>query len=441
MTERDTIFALSSGGLPSGVAVIRVSGPASLDVCHELAGSIPRDRVATLKTIRSRDGLSIDQALILVFRAPRSFTGEDCVEFQVHGGKAVVRALLAAISEYPGCRMAEGGEFSRRAFENGKLDLVEIEGLSDLITAETEMQRRLALEQSGGHLSELYSAWRAQLIRSRALIEAELDFSDEGDIPGSVSDQIWDELKGLRAEIALHLGQFRVGEIIRDGFKVAIIGPPNAGKSSLLNALARRDVAIVTEHAGTTRDIIQCDLDIDGYAVQLYDTAGLRETADAIELEGIRRATSLLEQCNLILSLSEIGQRPMDAADLNISVPLLSVGTKSDAHAAASESCSYDVIISTMNSSGLDTLLDALRRAIVADVGHELGMLPARLRQAEHVRDVYASVDQALSGEEFALEVRAEYLRSAGDAIGRLTGRIDVETLLGSIFSEFCVGK
>jgi tRNA modification GTPase len=432
----DTIFALSSGGLPAGVAVVRLSGTFAFAVTQTLVGFLPPPRKAALRTIRQRNGLVIDSGLILTFPGPQSFTGEDCAELQIHGGRAVVAALLNELALFPNCRLAENGEFSRRAFDHGRMDLLEAEGLADLLAAETEMQRRLAIEQSSGGLSEVYSGWAHRLTRARALIEAELDFSDEADIPGSVSDQVWAGMRELRDSLMNHLQGARFGEIVRDGLKVAIAGPPNSGKSSLLNALANRDVAIVTDIAGTTRDVLEVNLDIDGYSVRLYDTAGIRPTDNIVEAEGIRRALSTVEAADIVLSLTEIGALPFHSEPGGAQT--IRVGTKSDLYG---ESDQFDICISTQSQSGLNRLrnllVDGLRRR--AD-GIAMA-IPARRRHRLLLEDALADLAAAVDNEMLGLDLRAEYLRSAAQALGRITGHVDVEDLLGVIFSEFCVGK
>lgn len=434
----DTIYALSSGGLPAGVAVIRLSGGAAFAVAETLTGPLPAARMAALKTIRTRNGLMIDRGLVLIFPGPASFTGEDCVEIHVHGGKAVVNALLDELSTFDRCRLAEHGEFSRRALENGKMDLVEVEGLADLIAAETEMQRRLALEHAAGGLSALYNAWADRLTRARALIEAELDFADEEDVPGSVSDLVWEDMERLRSELSDHLAGAQLGEIIRDGLKVVIAGPPNAGKSSLMNALAKREVAIVTDIAGTTRDVLHVDLNIEGYAVRLYDTAGLRETEEVVEREGIRRALMTVADADLVLSLAEIGDRPqLDFP--GFSGKVLTLGTKSDIHAGTP--ADYDVLISSSSGLGLEQLHRLLRQDL-SDRSEALSLaLPSRLRHRTLLGESLAAVKAALDAGDKGLDVRAEYLRQAATSLGRITGRVDVEDLLDVIFSEFCIGK
>jgi tRNA modification GTPase len=438
LSSRETIFALSSGSVPSGVAVIRLSGPQVADVLTGMIGTLPIPRIAELRTIRTRNGQPIDSGLVIFFPAPRSFTGEDCAEFQVHGGQAVVKALYDELKEFGGVRTALPGEFSRRAFENAKLDLVEIEGLADLIAAETEMQRRLAVEQSSGRLSRQYDSWAERLTKGRALIEAELDFADEDDVPGSVSETVWADMSLLQEEISLHLSDADAGEIIRDGFKVVIAGAPNAGKSSLMNALARREVAIVTDIAGTTRDILQVDLNIDGFLVKLYDTAGLRLTEEPVEKEGIRRARDILAQADLRIYVEDVSAP--DVANRSTShEENLFIGTKGDL--PQQHRFSYDLIVSSKTGVGLGQL-----RALISDrlkgrvQPHSLA-IPTRARHRDSLAQCLAALEMAVSGRHLALDLRAEELRLASTALGRITGRVDVENLLDIIFSEFCIGK
>lgn len=439
--ERETIVALSSGALPSGVAVIRLSGPQSALICEAMAGTLPPPRMAALRPIRDRNGLLLDRGLVLFFPGPNSFTGEDCLELHLHGGRAVVESALNAAAEFENCRLAEAGEFSRRAFENGKLDLVEAEGLADLLAAETEMQRRLALEQSSGHLSTIYQKWREQLLSARALIEAELDFSDEADIPGSVSDRIWSEMSSLARDVEQVLTNLKAGEIIRDGFAIVIAGPPNAGKSSLLNALAHREVAIVTEYAGTTRDVLHCELDIGGYAVHLYDTAGVRDTSEPVEREGIRRAYRKMEEADLVLSLRDYAGSTAQELDIPRGIPVLNVVTKIDLHTDSLPQRSEAILISSQSGQGLDTLRSAILTELKERTSTVSLAIPSRLRHAQHLRDAADYIWHAVRAENEGLEIRAEFLRRAADTLGRVTGKIDVEMLLGKIFSEFCVGK
>jgi tRNA modification GTPase len=435
MTARfnDTIFALSSGALPAGVAVVRLSGPRAIEVASILAGEVPLDRKAALRTIRNRNGLIIDRGLLLAFPGPNSFTGEDCVELHLHGSRAVVSAVYEELGQFSGMRLAEAGEFSRRAFEKGKMDLVEVEGLADLISAETEMQRRLAVEQGFGGQSALYMDWAERLTRSRALIEAELDFADEDDVPGSVSDRVWADVGDLYLELQDHIAQAKAGEIIRDGFKVVIAGPPNAGKSSLLNALAKRDVAIVTEIAGTTRDVLHIDLDMDGYLVRFFDTAGLRETEDRVEQEGVRRARMAIDQADFVIELEEIDSNTKHIRS-ELAIETIRVGSKRDIHGPSSD---YDLCISSHDGEGMDEL----RRAILDRVQALWtgSLVPNRARQLDYLKDASNFIEEALNGRE--LDLRAESLRAAASSLGRITGRVDVEQLLDVIFSQFCIGK
>jgi tRNA modification GTPase len=439
MRAIDTIYALSSGSLPAGVAVIRISGPEVRSVVAALCDGLPVARKASLRWIRSRNDEYLDQGLVIFFEAPQSFTGEDCAELQIHGSRASVRAVLQAIGSELGCRLAEPGEFSRRAFENGKLDLVEIEGLSDLIAAETEMQRRLAIEQAGGGLSKLYQSWSDRITRARALIEAELDFSDEDDVPGSVSDQVWEDVERLAVEIGYHLNGEKTAEIIRDGFHVVIAGPPNSGKSSLINYLAKRDIAIVSEIAGTTRDAISVDINLNGYLVRLTDTAGLRETGDVIEMEGIRRAEGMIASADLVLALSESAGWDRYLSDAS-AARKLKVRTKIDS-VPFSPSVDGDLGISVKSGQGIDSLLKRIEQEMNAAMPYQGHLMPARARQSDFLRRCQAELAKARSSEQLSLEIRTEFLRSAAHLLDKITGRTDTEELLGVIFSEFCIGK
>ncbi|MCV9998207.1 tRNA uridine-5-carboxymethylaminomethyl(34) synthesis GTPase MnmE [Pararhizobium sp. YC-54] len=439
----DTIYALSSGALPAGLAVVRISGPRTAEVVAGLCGVLPSPRQAVLRSIRNRNGDVIDQGLVLYFAAPASFTGEDCAELQVHGGRAVVNAILSELEALPGLRHAEAGEFARRAFHNDKLDLVEVEGLADLISAETEMQRRLAQEHSSGHLSAIYEGWARRLTHARAMIEAELDFADEDDVPGSVAAKIWDDMRNLKVEIADHLEGAGIAEIIRDGLKIVIAGEPNAGKSSLLNHLARRDVAIVTDIAGTTRDVLSVDLSLAGFSVQLFDTAGLRETDDRIEQEGIRRARLTMDQADVILLLADTPEGFAQLAGFDQGKPIVRVGTKIDRAPLLWDkaSASADVLISTVTGEGIERLIEVVTAFLPDLSGRNALSLPTRKRHVSCLQQARSAIDMSLTQSNRGLDIQAEYLRQAGDALGRITGRVDVEDLLGVIFSEFCIGK
>lgn len=436
---QDTIFALSSGSLPSGVALIRVSGPRVSDVIARVIRREVEPRYASLSSMFNVSGQPIDKGLALHFPAPHSFTGEDCLELHVHGGRAVVMAIFDTIKAIPDTRMAEPGEFTRRAFANGKIDLVEAEGLADLLSAETEMQRRLALEQARGGHSALYSLWADRITHARAMIEAELDFADEDDIPGSISESIWADLAFLAHEIEGHLAARKAGAIIRDGLKVVIFGAPNAGKSRLINRLAQRDVAIVTDLAGTTRDVLSVDLDIGGFAVCLFDTAGIRETTEPVEQEGIRRARLAAEEADLILHVIDLSapqQGPLPPAD----VKTIRIGNKSDLVHQKS-SVEVDVVISAASGEGLDELKEHIGAVLASATAVDSLAIPVRIRHVELLMDTLNALEAAVSSKSLGLDLRAEQLRIAANALGRITGKVDVEDLLAVIFSEFCVGK
>ncbi|TPW27269.1 tRNA uridine-5-carboxymethylaminomethyl(34) synthesis GTPase MnmE [Pararhizobium mangrovi] len=436
--DQTTIYALSSGGLPSGVAVARMSGPGTRTALDRLVGGAPEPRYASLRTIRHVDGTPIDRGLILYFPGPASFTGEDCAEFQIHGGRSVVAALFSALSALDGFQAAEPGEFIRRAFENGRMDLTEVEGLGDLIAAETEMQRRLALEHAEGGLATLYNAWSTRLTECRAHIEAGLDFSDEEDVPDDIASALSVEIGTLAEEILQHLRGVRAGEIVRQGFRVVLAGLPNAGKSSLMNALAGRDVSIVSHQPGTTRDIVTVTLDLAGYAVVVQDTAGLRETTEDVEAEGVRRAEAAMRDADLVLHLYDLstGARPhMDTA-----LPVLKVGTKCDLPHAV-EPDRGDLAISTRTGAGLDVLLCHLEDHVANAAMRSGDVIPSRARHREHLERTLAALNAAAEHDGSDPELVAEHLREAAFALGRITGRVDVEDLLDVVFGSFCIGK
>lgn len=431
----DTIFALSTGALPSGVAVVRLSGSQAASVLRRLFYHLPAPRVASYGPIGENASDPIDRGLVLWFPGPNSFTGEDCAEFHLHGGRAVVSAMLATLSGIDGLRHAEAGEFSRRAFENGRMDLTAVEGLGDLIHAETDAQRRMALRQADGGVAAVLDGWRARLIRCRALIEAELDFADEEDVPGSVADQVWDEAGFLATEMERHLARAGSGERLRSGFEIVLLGAPNAGKSSLLNALARRPAAIVAPEAGTTRDLIEVRLDLGGYPVTLVDTAGLREATSAIEVEGIRRARARAESADLILYLvSADTEGPWSVVPEGAWV----IAAKSDLGLVG---VPYELAISTETGAGLDALEERLAAHVRALIGGIEDVVITRARHRDGIAACVGHLQAALAAGASPLELRAEDLRRAADALGRLTGRIDVEDLLDVIFRDFCIGK
>jgi len=384
--------------------------------------------VATLVDLRDpADGSLIDRGLALAFAAPASFTGEDVVEFHVHGGPAVVDALLRALRQIAGLRLAEPGEFSRRAFENGKLDLTQAEGLADLIDAQTETQRRVALGLAGGALRERAEVWRAAMLRLLAGVEAEIDFSDEDDVD---SDFDRAGTLSLRDEIAATLTRAAIGERIRDGLTVAVVGEPNVGKSSLINGLARRDVAIVSDVAGTTRDLIEVALDLAGVPVTLVDTAGLRETDDPVEAEGVRRAKARAAAADLVLHVGEctpssaVGQPVVNKVDLGSELPGFRDGI---------------IYVSAKTGAGIDVLENWLADWAGRAIRTDEPPIVTRERQRRALEATVAYLNEALDQSDAVL--RAEALRLSGRSLGQVTGRVGVEDILDEIFGRFCIGK
>ncbi|MCK1358732.1 tRNA uridine-5-carboxymethylaminomethyl(34) synthesis GTPase MnmE [Bradyrhizobium sp. 199] len=452
MHPRDqTIFALSSGRAPSAIAVVRVSGSQAGQALTSLAGKLPAPRQAGRRLLRDQAGQPIDDAVVLWFPGPASATGEDVAEFHVHGGRAVLAALLASISVIPNTRTAEPGEFTRRAFENGKLDLTEAEGLDDLIHADTDRQRRQALRQLQGLLGDRARDWRERIIEASALIEAGIDFSDEGDVPAELMAPAVKAIKALHDEIAEVLAAQGQAERLRDGLVVAIAGEPNVGKSTLINQLARREVAIVSPYAGTTRDVIEVQLDLDGYPVTVIDTAGIRETDDPVEQEGVRRARARAGSADLVLWLVEGGQ----AVDLNsIRSPSTSgagsdlsggsvwiVRNKIDLGEVGPVGPQGEFGISASRGDGIPDLVNALVKFAAEFFGTGEGALVTRTRQRDLLRQASGSLRRSLELVELGEELAAEELRAAAYALGRLLGRVDVEDVLGAIFQKFCIGK
>lgn len=443
---RTTIFALSSGAPPAGVAVVRISGPGVRFGLETFTGSVPPARVASLRDIRSADGGLLDRGVVIFFPAPASFTGEDVAELQIHGSRASINAVIHALSELPGFQQAEPGEFTRRAFENGRMDLTAVEGLSDLIRAETEAQRKQALFQADGGLHTLYKSWAERLTHARAMIEAELDFSDEEDIPGSVADRIWPDIAALRDEIGRHLDRARVAKTIRNGFHVALVGAPNAGKSSLINCLAQRDVAIVSDTPGTTRDVVEARLELRGQLVVLQDTAGIHSTDNPIEQDGIRRSLAAAQQADLVVQLID-PRSPGEVHDFagvcaEHDPPVIQFYTKADLNPEPIALLMAGVpSISVVDGTGIETLLEMIETQLSSmESGSDAG-LPTRQRHERLLQDCASEIDSCLEIGADRVEVRSEHLRLAALHLGRITGHVDVEDLLGVIFQEFCVGK
>lgn len=426
----DTIFAQATARGKAGVSVIRVSGPRAWAAGRALAGSLPPPRVAGLRRL-SAGGEFLDEAVVLCFARGASFTDEELVEFQVHGAVATVAAILRALSAMPGLRMAEPGEFTRRALENGRLDLAQVEGLSDLIEAETEAQRKQALKVLTGSVGEIVDRWRADLIRAAALIEATIDFADE-DVPVDVTPEVSALIEGVAQAVARELHRVGAAERIREGFEVAIVGRPNVGKSTLLNALAGREAAITSEHAGTTRDVIEVRMDIGGLAVTLLDTAGLRDTEDAVEAIGVKRAVERAEAADLRVFLVEAGDLPLlDPREGDLVV-----------RAKADLGTGDGLAVSGKTGRGLDALIRAITDILSARAAGAGVMTRERHRIAlAHAFEALESARLEVSGGPDRAEFAAENLRQAARSLESLVGRVDVEHLLDEIFASFCIGK
>jgi tRNA modification GTPase len=442
--REQTIFALSSGRPPSAIALVRVSGPRAGPALSLLAGRVPPPRLAARVLLRAADQTPIDDAVVLWFPGPASATGEDVAEFHVHGGRAVLAALFAALAALADVRAAEPGEFTRRAFENGKLDLTEAEALDDLIHADTDRQRRQALRQLKGLLGDKARDWRARIIEASALIEAGIDFSDEGDVSTELIAPALEKIKALLLEIEEVLAAQGRSERLREGLVVAIAGPPNVGKSTLMNALARREVAIVSPHAGTTRDVIEVQLDLDGYPVTVIDTAGVRETEDPVEQEGVRRARARAAEADLVLWMTDPANQ---MAHRDNTAPVWVIRNKIDLDVAGQQAglelgrSGVVFWISANRGDGVRELISALIAFVQSYFGAGEGGLIGRERQRELLQQTVASLHRSIAVAERGEELAAEELRAAAYALGRLLGRVDVEDILDVIFREFCIGK
>jgi len=435
-TSGDTIYALASGLGTAGVAVIRISGPKVLDVLVKLCNlKNPKPNCTYFRTIKSGEK-ALDRGLILYFKAPHSFTGEDVAELQVHGGRGVIQSIMQALSEISGLRPAERGEYSRRAVINGKMDLTEAEGLLDLVHAETEEQRKQALAQLDGNLGKLYESWRAQLVHHLAYAEAFIDFPEE-EIPPEKEQEINTDIHDLIQKISEHLSDNRRGERLREGFQIAILGVPNVGKSSLVNALTKKDVAIVSQTAGTTRDIVEAHLDVAGFPVILADTAGLRNSDEEIEAEGIRRAVKRAEQADLILSIQDAKDYP-NTKKLPKALDkkrVIILWNKSDL--LKKNPSTNEHFISAKTGAGIIALWDEIKTILTDSFSGEAAITRERYRVA--LTECVEYLQLALNAP--ALELKTEDLRLAARALGRITGRIEVDELLDVIFRDFCIGK
>lgn len=440
----DTIFATATGAVRAGVAIVRISGPNAGNVLENMAGTPrPEARIATRRTIRNTAGIVIDDGLVLWFPNPASFTGEDIAELHVHGGPAVVGGVLETLSETDGLRPAEAGEFTRRAFENGKLDLTAAEGLADLVDAETEVQRQQALRQMKGELAALYDGWRGRLLRAIGHVEATIDFSDD-DLPEALERGLFGDIAALGEEIGQHLREGNRGERIRAGIRIAIVGPPNAGKSSLLNALAKREAAIVSRHPGTTRDVIEVPLDVGGFPVIVADTAGIREATGEVEEEGVRRAQAQAAKADLKLAVFDgavwpwVDEQTRSLLDGNTIVLI----NKSDLGKVEAEPVIDQrkaKAMSARTGDGLASLIQELEDAVRERFAQSAAPAWTRVRHRRSLEECYKALRRCQAG--LDTELVAEDLRLAARALGRITGRVDVEEVLDVIFREFCIGK
>jgi len=442
-----TIYALSTGPGISGIAVVRVSGKEAAEVVKQLTGDdLPVPRVATLKKINyiNTNNL-IDEGVVIWFPGPNSYTGEDLAEFHVHGSRAVVSALHSSISGIKNCRLAEPGEFTKLAFQNGKINLLKAEGIADLVSAETEIQRKQAVEIMSGKSSDKFTSWRAKLLKILAHVEAKIDFPDE-DLPKDILDEIQKTSNQVSKEIEKVLDDQKVGERIREGFKIAIVGPTNAGKSSLLNYLSKRDVAIVSEIAGTTRDVIETHLNLDGYPVVVSDTAGIRESKNEIEKKGIKLALNRAEDADLKLII--VDAKSVDFTSVLkelIDENAILVVNKSDLIAGNinNELKKHDhVLVSIKNNLNLDKLILKIKKKLENKFISYGDILITRERHRQHLEQCISHLKnfKNKNGSE-DYDKAAEDLRLATRHLGMIVGKVDVEEILGSIFNDFCIGK
>lgn len=427
----DTVYALATAQGRAGVAVIRISGPQAHQACIQLCGDLPEPRRAALRVLTDAEGVRLDEALVLIFPQGASFTGEQVVEFHLHGSTAVVTAVLRVLSTIPGLRAAEAGEFTRRALENGRLDLAQVEGLADLIDAETEAQRRQALRVLSGDLGRVAEGWRRDLIRAAALLEATIDFADE-DVPIDVTPEVSALLTSVQADLRRESAGVSTAERVRSGFEVAIVGAPNVGKSTLLNALAGREAAITSEYAGTTRDVIEVRMDLGGLPVTLLDTAGLRDTTDVVEEIGIKRARERAALADLRVFLVDQGETP----DMEPEVDDIVLRAKADLLDEKSGA------VSGISGEGIESLVGEITSRLSGRLAG-LGIATRERHRVAMLRAVSSLDDAArhLALGPDTYDLTAEELRQAIRALESLVGRVDVENLLDEIFASFCVGK
>lgn len=457
-SANDTIIALASGAGRAGVAVIRASGPGALGLLgHFSTRKAPEPRVATLRELFDGDEF-LDEAVVLSMPGPNSYTGEDVVEFHVHGGPAIIEAVLASAVKSRLCRIADPGEFTRRAFDAGRMDLTQAEAIGDLIDAETEGQRRQAGRLYQGEAARTFEGWRGLLVSAMAALEASIDFPDEADIPGEVNLTALEPIETLAADLEAALGDAGRLRSVREGFRVAILGPPNAGKSSLMNRLARREAAIVSPVAGTTRDVVEVRLVLAGYPVWVADTAGLREASDAIEAEGVKRALARAEEADLRIwvsdasdpALGDVSRETLAGLDRSgfagVRPGDLKVFNKADLTGAVGPGSGAEgevFVVSAMTGAGFDGFERRLAQIVRERLEADEPPLVTRARHRDLVEEALAAVERALEGARIGMgaELVSEDLRLAARALGRITGSIDAEDLLDRIFSQFCVGK
>lgn len=435
MQNRNTIFALATAYGKSGVAVIRISGPQALAALKTLSAVQPEPNIARYVTFRHGDAV-IDRGLAIYFKAPHSFTGEDVVELQIHGSLGVIRELLELLSRFDGLRPAEPGEFTRRAFLNGKMDLMQAEGLADLIDAETIQQKKQALRQMDGDMSRYFQSLRDGVVQCLALLEAYIDFPDE-DIPESVLQELARDIDTLRNDLKSVLADRKCGERLRDGLHAVILGAPNAGKSSLMNAIAKRDVAIVSHKAGTTRDVIEAHIDIGGFPVVLIDTAGLRDSDEDIEQEGIRRALQRADSADVRLLLFDGTKGQDEATRAIMSEGDIIIISKCDL--IRTKQNPDGIHVSTVTGEGVDTVLAALEKRLTSFFSSDVAPVITRTRHRALLTEALACLERY--SPEMPLEIGCEELRLAGQAIGKITGKIQTDDILDIVFKRFCIGK
>lgn len=435
----DTIFALSSGILPSGVAIIRVSGDETVNIVKSLTSHrIPKPRFMQYSKFITPHGDFIDTGMVVYFKKPHSFTGEDLAEFHIHGSIATVSLFLKTLEMFKNCRMATAGEFSQRSFLNGKIDLIQAESLADLLEAETEAQRKLTITGTSKQLTALYTDWREKLLISMAYLTSVLDFSEDEDINLLDTDLIWKELNYLVKSIENHLFYAQSSEIIKNGLKIVLVGKPNAGKSSLLNKICNKDIAIVSDIPGTTRDILEGQLILNDIKVFFYDTAGIRKTSDAIEILGIDKTKKYIEEADIIFYIKDINDTSSDIyySDKNI----WKINTKCDVSRETSNN-NYEFFISIYNDSSIENLLRAISKHLNKYLPKQGDILPVRHRHINLLKSTIYDIKIAIQKEELPIEIRAEYIRSAAHYMGKIIGKVDIENILDVVFSKFCIGK